>query len=162
MTPKKTLTEQQALQRLTSLCSRAEYCIADMRRKMKAWELPDGAEERIVQFLLKEKYVDETRFAHAFVRDKFRYNHWGEVRIRHELQLRGIDANTIEDALTEMPQEEADETLDHLLRQKLKSTKGKTDYDVFLKLLRYSVGKGYTADHAHRCLQKIIKTDLEE
>ncbi len=157
----KKLSEEQALSRLAAQCARAEYCLADMRQKMQSWELPDGAEERILNQLVKEGYVDEQRFAQAFVRDKFRYNHWGSRRIGFELRKKNIDETIIEDALGEIDTDSADATLTALLEQKLRSTKGKTDYEVFLKLLRYSVGRGYSPDQAHRCLTKIIKEDPE-
>ena len=156
---KKELTEEQAFTRLARLCSTTEYCCYDMRRKMTAWLLPDGAEDRILQRLEKERFIDEVRYAHAYVRDKFRYNRWGRKRIEMELRRRGIDDETIEDALTEITPEDSDQTLEGLLRKKLKTVKGKSDYDVFLKLLRFSVGRGFPPDQAHRCLKRIINTE---
>ncbi|MBQ2181184.1 MAG: RecX family transcriptional regulator [Bacteroidaceae bacterium] len=47
------------------------------------------------------------------------------------------------------------------MKNKLKSTKGKSDYEVFLKLLRFSAQRGFSQEQAHRCLQKIIKEDWE-
>ena len=74
---KKEQTEEQAFTRLARLCSTTEYCRYDMRRKMAAWLLPDGAEDRILQRLERECFMDEVRYAHAYVRDKSRYNRWG-------------------------------------------------------------------------------------
>lgn len=156
---KKELTEEQAFTRLTRLCATTEYCLYDMRRKMAAWLLPDGAEERVLKRLEQERFIDEARYAHAYVRDKFRYNRWGRKRIEQELRKRGIADETIKDALTEITPEDSDETLEDLLRTKLKSVKGKSDYDVFLKLLRFSVGRGFPADQAHRCLKRIINME---
>ena len=94
-----------------------------------------------------------------FVRDKFRYNRWGRQRIMLELHARGIAPDTIEDALTEIEEEDSEKTLEQLLRNKLKTTKGKSDYDVFLKLLRFSVGRGFPTEQAHRCIKRIIHTE---
>ena len=156
---KKALTEEQAFTRLARLCSTTEYCRHDLRRKMAAWLLPDGAEERVLARLEKEGFIDEVRYAHAYVRDKFRHNRWGRRRIEMELRKRNIADETIQDALTEITAEDSDETLEGLLRTKLKSVKGKSDYDVFLKLLRFSVGRGFPQDQAHRCLKRIINTE---
>ncbi|MCR4614041.1 MAG: RecX family transcriptional regulator [Bacteroidaceae bacterium] len=156
---KKELTEEQAFTRLARLCSTTEYCRYDMRRKMAAWLLPEGAEERVLKRLEQERYIDEVRYAHAYVRDKSRHNRWGAKRIELELRRRGITDETIQDALTEITEEQSDETLEGLLRTKLKTVKGKSDYDVFLKLLRFSVGRGFPQDQAHRCLKRIINTE---
>ena len=78
---KKTISENDAWIRLSAKCAMTELCVADIRRMMSRWELPEGADERIVKRLQTDRYVDECRYAHAFVRDKFRYNHWGWGRI---------------------------------------------------------------------------------
>ena len=156
---KKEMTEEQAFTRLARLCSTTEYCRHDLLRKMQAWQLPEGAEERILKRLEQEQFLDEMRYAHAFVRDKFLYNRWGRERIARELRKRGIVQETIDDALAEIVPEQSQQTLEQLLRTKLKTVNGKSDYDIFLKLLRYSVGRGFPQDEAHRCLKRIINTE---
>ena len=65
----------QALQRLAALCAKAEYCGADIQRKLARWQLdadPDAdqtAKQHILDRLAKDGYIDEARYAHAFVRD---------------------------------------------------------------------------------------------
>ena len=78
-TTKKKIAEAAALSRLANLCAKAEYCVSDIRQKMARWDLPEGAEDRIVHRLLNERYIDEQRYACAFVRSKFRFNRWGRV-----------------------------------------------------------------------------------
>lgn len=155
------MTEQAAYNRLSALCSRTEYCLADLRRKMGAWLLPEGAGERVLQRLQQEGYVDEGRYARAFARDKFRQNRWGRQRVAMELRRRGIADELVAAALEEIPDQESDSALAQLLRQRLRSTKAKDDTELFLKLLRYSVGRGYSLDEAHRCLKQLFSNDPE-
>ena len=147
---KKSYTEQEAFNKLSALCAATEYCEADMRRKMLRWELPEGAENRIIAKLYKERFIDDRRYAHAFVRDKFRYNHWGRVRISRELKMRNIASNIIDEALNEIPEEDNLETLQRLIDNKRKSVKGKSEYEVRTKLIRFALGRGF-------CLEDIIK-----
>lgn len=151
----KPITEEVAYSRLTALCSRAEYCLSDLHRKMQGWLLPEGAETRLLERLKRERYVDETRYAHAFVREKFRQNRWGSRRIALELHRKQIDDEIVQDALTEIPAEDSNATLAQLLRQRLRTVKGKDDTEIFLKLLRFSVGRGYSYEEAHRCLEQL-------
>ncbi|MBQ2165567.1 MAG: RecX family transcriptional regulator, partial [Bacteroidaceae bacterium] len=82
-------------------------------------------------------------------------------KIEFELKKKGISSENIADALTEIEENDSEEVLLNLLKNKLKSTKGKSDYEVFLKLLRFSAQRGFSQEQAHRCLQKIIKEDWE-
>ena len=153
------MSEAQALSRLGALCARAEYCLQDMRRKMDAWELPPGADERIIQRLMKDGYVDENRYAHAFVRSKFRFNRWGRDKIVRMLQQKGINQEDIDDALTELNEEELDDTLLELLTAKSRHLNYKNDYDRYVKLLRFAVSRGFSLDSARRCLEKMDFAD---
>jgi len=139
-------SEQEAFGKLSALCAVAEYCCHDMEKKMRNWELPEGAGERIVQKLVAEKYIDENRYAHAFVREKFRYNHWGRVKIQHELRLRHISQRNIDDALEEIPSEDNLQTLRDLINKKRPSVKGQSEYEIRGKLIRFAIGKGFAMD----------------
>ena len=70
----KKITEQEALLRLTSLCSTAEHCSHEILEKMGRWELSEEEQGRIMQHLIAERYVDDERYARFFVKDKIRYN----------------------------------------------------------------------------------------
>lgn len=153
------MSEAQALSRLGALCARAEYCLQDMRRKMDAWELPSGADERIIQRLMKDGYVNENRYAHAFVRSKFRFNRWGRDKIVRMLQQKGINQEDIDDALTELNEEELDDTLLELLTAKSRHLNYKNDYDRYVKLLRFAVSRGFSLESARRCLEKMDFAD---
>ncbi len=147
-------TEQEACIKLSALCASAEYCEYDLRKKMRNWVLSVGenedeserAKDRVIAKLRKEKFIDDERYAHAFVRDKFRYNHWGRVRIKQELRMRKIDANIIEEALEEIPEEDNLDTLRNLINNKRKSVKGKSDYEIRCKLIRFALGRGFQMD----------------
>lgn len=156
-------SEQEAYIKLSALCAVAEYCLQDMMKKMSTWSLfpsapkddeecdeneSDACKKRILIKLVKERFIDEERYAHAFVRDKFRYNKWGRVRIAQELRMRHIDANTIEDALEEIEADDNLETLRDLIAKKRPSVKGKSEYEIRGKLIRFAIGRGFCMDDA--------------
>lgn len=155
---KRAYSEQEAYNKLSALCAMSELCCYDMQRKMRNWEMPEGARERVVEKLLKERFIDEARYAHAFVRDKFRYNHWGKVRIQQELRLRNIAQLLIDDALQEnIPQEDNLSTLKDLIEKKRLTVKGRSQYEVKGKLIRFAVSKGFSIDD----VMKVVG-DLDE
>lgn len=152
---KKHLSESEALNRLASLCARTEYCVQDMRRKLAVWELPEGAEARIIKRLTEDKYIDENRYAHAFVRSKFRFNRWGREKIRLAMRQKGLDDSTINDALAELDGEEENATLLELLKAKNRQVSAKSDYERYVKLLRFAVSRGFSIDNAKEAFQKM-------
>ena len=158
---KKKLSESEAFNRLSALCATAEYCRADMMKKMSNWELPYGCEDNIISRLIKERYIDESRYAKAFTRDKFRYNGWGMMRIERELRIKGIDNALIEEAKSEIGETENDEMLRRLIEGKRRTVKGKTEYEIKAKLMRYAVSKGFTMESIYRIIGD-LESCLEE
>ena len=143
---KKKYTKQEAYTRLSALCAMGEHCCHDIQKKMNNWELPEGADVRIIEKLVKEKFIDENRFAHAFVRDKFRYNRWGKIRIQQELRLRQIPQKHIDEALEEIESDDNLSTLKEIIRKKRPSVKGRNEYEIKAKLIRFALGRGFSMD----------------
>ena len=114
--------------------------------KMKRWEVAQEVAEKIVARLVKERFIDEERFARAFVRDKFRYNHWGRVKIELELRKKKIAQRHIEMGLEELQEEDNLNTLRELIQKKRPSVKGKNEYEIRGKLIRFALGRGFQMD----------------
>ena len=88
--PKKPMTEQQALLKLTTLCTQAEHCSQEMLDKMKKWELPEDAIARNLEFLTQKKFIDDERFTRFFINDKIKYNKWGRRKVEQALWMKHI------------------------------------------------------------------------
>lgn len=143
---KKRCTEQEAYTALSALCATCEYCRHDMMKKMNRWEMSQQEKESVVQRLTEERFIDESRFARAFVRDKFRYNKWGWVRIVLELKKRGISAAHIQEGMEEIEEADNLSMLRELIKKKRPGVKGSSEYEIRAKLYRYAMGKGFTSD----------------
>ena len=130
----KKLNEQEMLHRMAAYCSSAERCEQDVRQKLVKAELEPEAVSRIINRLRQEKFIDEARFARAFVSDKFRFNHWGKYKIRCELLRKEISEEEIELALSSLEMEEYDQVLMDLLKTKMKSVKAKDERERYYKL----------------------------
>ena len=153
----KKLNEQEMLHRMAAYCSSAERCEQDVRQKLVKAELEPEAVRRIINRLRQEKFIDEARFARAFVSDKFRFNHWGKYKIRCELLRKEISEEEIELALSSLEMEEYDQVLMDLLKTKMKSVKAKDERERYYKLLRFAVGRGFQPAEAGACLKRLLK-----
>ena len=149
---KKEMTEQEAFLQLASLCANAEHCQHEMLEKMRKWELTEAVQARVMARLVKERYVDDERYARAFVKDKIRYNKWGRRKVKQALWLKRIDDNIQRTVLDEISDEEYLKVLKPLLKQKTKSIKAESDYERNQKLVRFALGRGFTFDIIRQCL----------
>ena len=140
------LSYEHALYRLATYCSRSERCIQDVRQKMVAWEIPANQQIQIIQHLQKEKFLDEGRYCKAFVNDKAKYNRWGVEKIRFELRKKQIPDILIQEALKNLNPEESRERLRLLIEQKKKSVKGKNEWEIRQKLLRFAASRGFSME----------------
>ena len=149
---KKEMTEQEAYLQLAALCAQAEHCEQEMRDKMRRWELDETVQNRIVDRLIKERYVDDERYARAFVKDKIRYNKWGRRKVQQALWKKRIDADIQQRVLDEIEEKEYLDILRPLLKQKRKSIKAESDYELNQKLVRFALGRGFGFDIIRQCL----------
>ena len=145
-------TEQDAYLTLAALCAQAEHCQWEMLEKMRRWELDDEAQARVMQRLVSERYVDDERYASAFVKDKVRYNKWGRRKVEQALWQKHIDEDIRQRVLDEVDDDEYLAVLKPLLQQKRRSTKAANDYELNQKLMRFAMGRGFTFDIIRKCL----------
>lgn len=146
MKPTAPLTESEALARMTALCSGSEHCCSEIESKLRRLGQEEPAIARIMAHLIEEKYVDEHRFARAYALDKFRYNHWGRVRIAQTMRQLRLQTTDIQYGLGEIPDEEYAQVLEQLLQAKARQTRGRNDYERRGKLIRFALGRGFAMD----------------
>jgi len=149
---KKEMTEQEAYLQLAALCAQAEHCQQEMREKMRRWGLDEATQERVVSRLVKERFVDDERYARAFVKDKVRYNKWGRRKVQQGLWVKRIDDDIQHRVLAEVDDKAYLDVLRPLLKQKRKATKAESDYELNQKLVRFALGRGFTFDIIRQCL----------
>lgn len=142
-------------------CSLAEHCKQDVLSKLNKFELTESEIQQLVDWLIREGYINESRYTNAFVKDKFRFARWGKVKIRQSLREKRIPSALIEDALSLIDEEEYCNCLKELLEQKSRSTKARNTYEKRSKLVRFAAGRGFEPSLAINCLSKMGLSDEE-
>lgn len=148
----KEVTEQGAYLQLAQLCARSEHCQYEMTEKMRRWGMSDEAQARVMQRLVSERYVDDERYARAFVRDKIRYNKWGQRKVEQALWLKRIDDDIRSRVLAEVDDEAYTSVLKPLLKQKGSAVRADSDYERNQKLVKFALGRGFTYDIIRQCM----------
>ena len=155
----KVKTEQEAYLQLAAVCAQAEHCEQEMRDKMKRWEIDAATQDSIIARLVKERYVDNERYARAFVKDKIRYNKWGRRKVQQALWMKRISDDIQQRVLDEIDEKEYLDVLIPLLKQKRKTIKANNDYELNQKLVRFALSRGFDFGIIRQCLT--VDEDLD-
>ena len=144
-----------ALHKAMALCAGREYSIGDILSKLQSWGLNDNESTRIIEHLKNDNFINEERYALAFVRDKFKYNKWGKLKISAHLKTKNIPGEIIKNALDTIADETYKQTLVNLLSAHRRSVKAKDQYDLKAKLLRYGLSKGFESSLLYDLLNEV-------
>ena len=141
--PAKPLTSDQVLDKMAKYCAYQERCVKDVRDKLKTFDIPEEDKTKILDYLLDNRFVNDERYAKAFVRGKVNQSGWGINKIRFHLIQKGIDKDIIEDALGQTDKEVYRERLIDILKTKTKTIKADSDFEKKRKLAAYAMQKGF-------------------
>lgn len=144
-----------AYQKAAILCSKSEKCLFEIREKLKLWGLTETGAEPVLKKLIAEKYIDDERFTQAYVKDKFRFNHWGKQKISYMLRAKNISEEIINQALNEIEDEGYSEKLHKLLEDKARSIKAQNSFDKRSKLMRFALSCGFESGEIYRVLKEM-------
>ncbi|MTK53706.1 regulatory protein RecX [Paludibacter sp.] len=143
------------LKKAAAYSSKQEVCSADIEAKLQLWGADADQSEKIVSYLVEQKYIDNERFCSAFVNDKLRFNKWGKLKITQALRMKKIPDSLLERVFSEMDVSLYEQTLSELLRKKVREVKAASDYERRGKLLNFALQRGFEYDVADRLIKKM-------
>ena len=156
------ISPAQAMNRAAALCARCEQAPSDIRAKLLKWGIRGDDVHRILDKLIEQGFLDEQRFAVAFVKDKFAFNGWGRIKIAHQLRQKGIPSEVIENAITAIDDEAYRERLIELLRSKWSSVKCRDPRSAWAAMMRFAASRGFEASLASDCVHQVAHIDVED
>lgn len=140
---KKTLTTEQALQKLRHYCGYQERCHSEVREKLYSLGIFKNEHDAIIATLIEEDYLDEERFAIAFAGGKFRVKQWGKVKIKYELKQKKVSEYSIKKALHQIKEDEYREVLKKLADEKYAALKNEQHLVRKKKTIDYLLQRGF-------------------
>jgi len=102
MFPKKSLTKEQAYQKLRHYCAYQDRCHSEVKTKAYSLGMRKADTEELTSRLIEEGCLNEERFAKAFAGGKFRVKQWGKIKIKAELKQKQVSDYCISAALAEI------------------------------------------------------------
>ena len=143
------------LNKAATYASRCEHCESEVREKLTLWGATEEEQEEIIEYLKEERYIDNQRYANSYSKDKFRFNHWGKYKISMMLRAKEIGNEEIEEALTQIDEEEYIEKLQQILKDKLRSLKYSSEYEKKGKLFKFAQSRGFESSAISKVIDLI-------
>ena len=141
--PAKPLTPDLVLDKMAKYCAYQERCVKEVRDKLKTFDIAEEDKTKILDYLLDNRFVNDERYAKAFVRGKVNQSGWGINKIRFHLIQKGIDKDIIDEALEQTDEEAYRQRLIEILKTKAKTIKAASDFEKKRKLAAYAMQKGF-------------------
>ena len=159
---KRDKTPEQALASLMRLCAKTERSSGDAMRLMRRWGVSDTDARRVLDRLVRDRFIDDRRYAEAFVREKMNLSGWGTYKIGATLRSKGISQTIITQAMEQLDGADMHERLIALLAKRLRTLRAKSPFDARNKLLRYALSQGYDYATARECVEAAVPADSDE
>ena len=150
------LSYDEALAKAAKLCSKGEKSRKDIQKKLEDWHVAKSEHKKIIEQLEQEQFIDETRYAETYVREKFHLNGWGRHKLRHGLKSKGIPSAIIKDAIQVIDEEEYLSKLLEILRKKRASLKEDDPLKRKAKLVRHAAGKGFEESLVKESISQLL------
>lgn len=153
---KKPITPEAARLKMADLCARSEHCEFEIREKLRKQGLPASEIDKILTFLIDNKFIDNNRFARSFTNDKVRFSSWGRNKIRQALALKRIPSAAITEALSEIDEKEYLNAIKRAGTSKAKNLDLK-EYDDRIKLYRHLMSRGFESSLISKLINHLRK-----
>lgn len=141
------------LSRAQHICSSKEKCISEIQEKLTEWDVDADVIEKIIASLISEKFIDESRYAKAFVNDKIKFAKWGKIKIAYMLRQKKVDNHAVEDALDAFSEEEYTEIIQYEIEKKAKLIRETDKFKKKQKILSFAQSRGYETEILFKLLK---------
>tara|TARA_R110002096_G_scaffold136909_8_gene289884 strand:- start:21720 stop:22262 length:543 start_codon:yes stop_codon:yes gene_type:complete len=135
---------EEVLKKMMQYCSYSERSDFEVQIKLATFLISADDKRKVIAFLKEENFLNENRFAAAFVSGKVRIKRWGRYKISAALRAKRVDQSLIQEAFKEIDEEVYFDNIKHLLKLK-KFSASMSDYEKS-KIVRYLLSKGYEND----------------
>ena len=147
------MTESEGKTLAERYCSGAEHCCSEVRAMLERHGVEKEDTDRILKYLINEGYIDESRYAAAFVHDKVRFARWGRTKIAQALWQKRIPEQIAHDALSSIDQDEYMTALKEVTASRYRTVKGVTEYERKMKTMKSVCSRGYEPSLIKKVLQ---------
>jgi regulatory protein len=153
----KNMSYDRAREKAMRYCSFQERCQLDLTNRFRAWNVEEKNWDKILDYLIDENFLNETRYVEAFIRGKFKMKKWGVNKIKMGLiAKRAFNESQFDKVFkAEIEEEEYLKTISKLIEKKNYLINEPDDFIKRDKVYRYMISKGYESDLVVKELNKL-------
>jgi regulatory protein len=155
--PKKTYDRKTAKLKAADFCAYQERSQQQVRDKLYDYGLHFDEVEEILTELIMEGFINEERFARAFIGGKFRMKKWGKQKILQSLRPHKISEYCIRKGMEEIDPEDYWQALLEHTEKKYAQLSGSSPYIIKGKLTQHLYAKGFESDLIREAVEQIVK-----
>lgn len=153
------ITAEGAKLRMAGICSKSEQCGFDIRMKLMKLGLSGEDIREIMEFLYRERFLDDARFCRAYASDKVRFSGWGPLKVRAGLFAKRMPEPLISEAIERVGEEVVAEVLLKLVKSASRRINLQSREEV-MKLYRRLAARGFSASMINRAVSQ-VRTSTE-
>lgn len=152
--------EMSLLARAERYCANEEQCRTSVRKKLSDWGASIELSGKIVNRLIDQGYIDEKRYARAYVSAKLRTQKWGRLKVVYQLRTKQVPPKYITEALSEIPEDEYRRILLDVANTKWKTyDDSEPNAKRRSKLITFLASRGYEAAEIQIVIQDHFTND---
>lgn len=151
------MEKKKALNIVMKMCSRKEYCEADIRKKLQSWEINEESINWVLKELRKHDFINEKRYTTHFIHDKIWLNKWGKIKVQYFLNAKKIPSPIIHEFLDVIDEEKYKSMIRDVIGKKMKNIKAKSKLEKKSKLFRFGASRGYEQDILYSVLNEMLQ-----
>jgi len=140
--------EKDIYRKLGRYCAYRERAESEVWNKLRELEVSEDLSIKLIEFLKKDKFLDDKRFARFYAQGKFLNNKWGRIKIRQGMREKKLSYENIVFAIDKIDEDDYIATINKLIEKKAKNLKDKQLFVFRKKIVDFLRTKGYEAELA--------------
>lgn len=154
---RKTYTVEEAMRKLEHFCAYQERCHKEVAQKLRDMYMIPEAIDVIIVHLIQHNFLNETRFAHAFVSGKFNIKHWGKRRLAFQLKQKDISKVNINQALASISDADYLAVFNTVTEKHVETIKESNVFKKKKKFVDYFLYRGWESHLVYEKANELIK-----
>jgi len=140
------MTQKEALGKMAKFCAYQERCQSEIKHKLFGVGLSNEEIDNIICDLIEHSFLDEERFAKAFVRGKFKQKGWGRIKIQQHLNQKQISSFCQKKGMLEINENDYLSKLEEIILKKSNSLKTEDQFIRKNKTAKYAISRGFESE----------------
>lgn len=141
-----------------NILAKADQSEKKIKQKLSA-DFEDDIIDMVIEFLKKNKFVDDDLLAQKIVNTNVNLNRCGKNKIKQNLYNKGIDKESIDEAISDIDNDVEFENALYLGQKRYERVKNEDKRKIYQKISQHLSYKGFNYDIIKRVLNKLLNDD---